>query len=134
MIDTKEHPHFVFIDESGVLQNDPNQPLFAVGLLAIDKTSRLHQALQKVRCQAIASCRNARGFEFKFSSATLNNLAYYKKLIDVALNQHEIKVSVSVLDKTNQPKAGEWYRGSTWESYLAHTIELVRRAVEINAL
>ena len=72
--------YFGFIDETGVLHNDPGQRFFPIGLLKCEDTSALYEELRRIKSQVESRLdlerRNkglpAKGtcFEFKFSSIT----------------------------------------------------------------
>ena len=42
-----------FMDETGVLSNDPNQRYFALGLLKLENTSTFYESIKIIRDNAI---------------------------------------------------------------------------------
>jgi hypothetical protein len=124
------YPYFAFIDESGTLAKDPNQPIFAIGLLLIDDTSRLLQELQNIKSQAIAGTGSkAKLFEFKFKGITKGNYMYYQQMIDVALSFPQLRICVFIMDKRNPKIQISTHFNSTWDAYLSYTKLVIRKNV-----
>lgn len=123
-------PYFCFIDSSGVLEKDPNQPFFGIGVLMIEDTSRLHQELALIKSKAIAATKaRAKTFEFKFNRITRTSRPFYQDLIDAAFAHKRNRVCVFVLDKTDPKIQPDKYFKSTWDAYLSYTKLVIRRNV-----
>ena len=82
--------YFGFIDETGVLHNDPDQRFFAIGLLKCEDTSALYEELRTLKNRAESKLdleRQTKGlpvkkgcFEFKFSSITPGRTSFIMNL------------------------------------------------------
>lgn len=104
---------FGFMDETGVLSNDPQQRFFALGLLKIAQTSLLYENLKKLkdRYQLPGS------FEFKFTGIKQNNhLALHKELVDICFAHSDFFFAGIVIDKDGENHSAP---ESTWEMQLA---------------
>ena len=85
--------YFGFIDETGVLHNDPDQRFFAIGLLKCEDTSALYEELRMLKNRTESKLdleRQIKGlpvkkgcFEFKFSSITRGSHEFYYDLINL---------------------------------------------------
>ena len=60
---------FGFMDETGVLSNDPQQRFFALGLLKIAQTSPLYENMKKLKDRY----QLPGNFEFKFTGIKQNS-------------------------------------------------------------
>jgi hypothetical protein len=125
-----DFPYFAFIDESGVLSNDPNQPFFALGLLLIEDTSEMTVELNRLKARVLkAFPHSKKGFEFKFKNVTRDYRRYYEELIDIAL-AHPMKVCVFILDKTDPRIDVSKYFKTTWDAYIGYSKLLIRNNVK----
>jgi len=125
-----DYPYFAFIDESGTLAKDPNQPIFAIGLLLVDDTTRILQELQSIKAQAISGTGSkGKLFEFKFKGITRGNYKYYQKLLDVALSFPQLRICVFIMDKRNPKIQIDSHFNSTWDAYLSYTKLVIRKNV-----
>ena len=121
-----ERPLFAFMDESGVLINDPKQPFFSLGLLLIEDTSKIFRELMIIRSQAIAELKvPSKGFEFKFNHIRKSSVAIYKRLIDTTC-KYPIKVCVFVLDKTATGVDPDSFFKTTDDAYVRYAKMIVR--------
>lgn len=122
------NPYFAFIDESGVLQKDPNQPFFALGMLLIEDTSTLFHEITLLKRQAASATGNSRkAFEFKFKEITYRSRPFYERLIDTACSG-SIEVKVCVLDKSRISSEGKKYI-DIWESYNRYIRDMIEESV-----
>jgi hypothetical protein len=123
-------PNFAFIDESGVLDNDPNQPFFALGLMLIEDTPEMTLELNNLKGQVLKAFPSLRkDFEFKFKNVTKGYQPFYENLIDVALS-HPIKISVFVLDKTDPSIDVSKYFKTTWDAYISYSKLILKNNVK----
>ncbi len=110
---------FMFIDESGVLQNDPNQPLFCLGLLKLHDTSRLYRQVKVIKDRLQHS-------ELKFAKVKNSNLHLYIDLLDAYLNYRDGYFSAFILDKRRPGIDVGRYFPNTWDAYIGYSRLLVR--------
>ncbi len=121
------YPYFVFIDESGVLENDPDQKLFALGFLFIRDTSELVESLSQLKAKTRQKIKMKHGqaFEFKFSKITYQTITYYEQLIDKVLSS-SAKVVIFTLDKSDPKIDVNRYFKSTWDAQISYTKLVLR--------
>ncbi|MCV6608284.1 MAG: DUF3800 domain-containing protein [Campylobacterales bacterium] len=116
---------FGFMDETGVLSNDPNQRFFALGLLKLEDTSLFYEDLKKIRDNAI-NATGKKDYEFKFAGTTKNNIFHSKKLIDYCLNNPKFYFSAVLLDKAHKDLDLSSVYTSTWEAQISFAKTLVK--------
>lgn len=103
---------FGFIDETGVLSNDPNQRFFALGILKLENTSSLFEEIKRLKDRN----QKSKGFEFKFTGIKKNSdLKIHKELIDICLANPEFSFACIVVDKQNPNHTIDT---STWQMQL----------------
>ncbi len=110
---------FMFINESGVLQNDPNQPLFCLGLLKLHDTSRLYRQVKEIRDRLVDS-------EFKFTKVKDSNFHLYVELLNAYLNYKDGYFCAFILDKLRPGMDVKRYFSDTWDAYIGYSKLLVR--------
>lgn len=113
---------FVFIDESGVLANDPNQPFFGIGLLKIYDTTLLYQKVKNVKDKLISR-------EFKFSNVNRGNLSLYLELLDAYFSYSNCYFCLFVLDKFNPNVQIKQYFSNVWDAYIGYSKLLLRNNI-----
>lgn len=115
------------MDESGVLENDPDQKLFALGFLFIGDTSELVESLSQLKATARRNLKMKRGqaFEFKFNKLTYQTVTYYEQLIDEVLSS-SVRVVIFLLDKSDPKIDVPRYFKSTWDAHIAYTKLVLR--------
>ncbi len=115
------------MDESGVLENDPDQKLFALGFLFIENTSDLVESLSQLKATTRRSINMKRGqaFEFKFNKITYQTVTYYEQLIDQVLSS-SARVVIFTLDKSDPKIDVSKYFKSTWDAHIAYTKLVLR--------
>ena len=128
--------YFGFIDETGVLHNDPGQRFFAIGLLKCEDTSALYEELRRIKSQVESRLdlerRNkglpAKGtcFEFKFSSITGTSYKFYRELIDLYFKFPSLEFCSLVIDKKNPDVKIEEVFPDTWEAYISYSKMLIK--------
>lgn len=124
-----------FIDETGVLNKDPKQRFFAIGLLKCEDTSTLLEELVTLKNRTREKLRLAQAekglpvsscdFEFKFSSITKTSAKYYCDLISLYFKFPALQFSALVLDKANPKIDIDKFFPSTWEAYISYSKMLV---------
>lgn len=152
--------YFVFIDESGVLDESKNiQPFFAVGLLKMFDTSLIteelsqkhydYYSLQKEnRKKMIHGLKDnpkiltqqdlnllllsTRHYEHKFTKITFTTLERYKSFIDTAF-KFPLYFCVLVIDK-NDPNFDRLIYKNYWEAYISYSKLLCKYNCKIDNL
>lgn len=113
---------FGFIDETGVLSNDPQQRFFALGLLKLENTSALYEDIKKLKD------RYRKTNEFKFTDIKINShLRLYKELVDICFAHPEFFFACIVIDKQN---GSHTTPPSTWEMQLELAKRHIRSSVK----
>lgn len=103
---------FGFMDETGVLSNDPLQRFFALGLLKLENTSALFEDMKRLKDRY----SKPKGFEYKFTGIKKDSdLAIHKELIDICFAHPEFSFACIVVDKLNENHSTP---DSTWEMQL----------------
>lgn len=123
-----DFPYFGFVDESGVLSNDPTQPFFALGLLLIEDTSEMTVQLNALKGRVIDAYPAAKK-DFEFKNVTRDYRPYYEELIDIAL-AHPIKVCIFILDKTDPKIDVSKHFKTTWDAYIGYSKLLILNNVK----
>lgn len=113
----------IFVDESGVLARDPNQPLFGIGMLKIADTSKLYEALKAIKDQLKAR-------EFRFSQINKSTFARYQDLIRTYFSFPECYYSCLVLDKLDPGIQIGKYFSNTWDAYIGYSKLLIKNNLE----
>lgn len=113
---------FGFIDETGVLSNDPNQRFFALGILKLENTSSLFEDIKKLKDRY----KKSKGFEFKFTGIKKDSdLKLHKELIDICFSHPEFSFACIVVDKQNP---NHILNTTTWDMQL----ELAKKHIKSN--
>src|SRR4030043_1690318 len=128
--------YFGFIDETGVLHNDPDQRFFAIGLLKCEDTSALYEELRTLKNRAESKLdleRQTKGlsakkgsFEFKFSSITRSSHEFYYELINLYFKFTELQFCSLIIDKANPGVKIEEVFPDTWEAYIGYSKMLIK--------
>jgi len=134
--------YFGFIDETGVLHNDPDQRFFAIGLLKCEDTSALYEELRTLKNRAESKLdlkRQSEGlpvkkgcFEFKFSSITRNSHEFYYELINLYFKFVNLQFCSLVIDKANPGVKIEEIFPDTWEAYIGYSKLLIKNNMKMN--
>jgi Protein of unknown function (DUF3800) len=119
---------WAFIDETGVLSNDPQQPFFALGLLKTGETSILYERLNKISQRAKSKSGNNK-FEFKFNKINNNNTSFYIDLIDIFFEFPDLYFKCLILNKKDPNINFNRYFSSTWEAQISYTKLLLKHTV-----
>lgn len=134
--------YFGFIDETGVLHNDPDQRFFAIGLLKCEDTSALYEELWTLKNRAESKLdleRQIKGlpvrkgcFEFKFSSITRGSHEFYYELINLYFKFAKLQFCSLVIDKVNPEVKIEEVFPDTWEAYIGYSKMLIKNNMKAN--
>jgi hypothetical protein len=123
-------PAFCFMDESGVLAEDPSQPYFALGFLFIEDTSKLVETLSELKAQARQNIQpGGCDFEFKFKRVTYRTVQYFEKLIDIVLS-HPARIVVFFLDKTDSRITPSRYFKGSWDAYIGYSKLVIKSKIK----
>ena len=94
---------FGFMDETGVLANDPTQPYFALGLLRLNDTSKLLQKITTIKARhkgIINSINKDNNFniqELKFNSLSQGKyIQMYKDIVKACLDYEHFYFSTII--------------------------------------
>lgn len=131
--------YFGFIDETGVLSNDPSQRFFALGILLTENVATLNTQLRKIKDQCVSKLdlirqqkslsRSEKSFEFKFKNVTKSVVPHYYDLIDLYFKFTGLKFCCLVFDKKNPNfKINELFP-DTWSAYISYSKMLIRNNV-----
>lgn len=128
-----------FIDETGVLYQDPKQRFFVLGLLKCEDTSTLLEELVTLKNRTREKLLLAQAekglpssvcdFEFKFSSITKTSAKYYCDLISLFFKFPALSFNALVLDKANPRVDMAKAFPDTWEAYINYSKMLVTGAL-----
>ena len=117
-----------FIDETGVLQNSPDQRFFGIGLLKCEDTSVLSHELTRLKNKAEGKLKNG-SFEFKFNCINNSSYELYYELISLYFKFKSLQFSCLMLDKENpRIKMNEVYK-DTWNAYIIFSKYLIEKNV-----
>lgn len=121
---------FVFTDESGVVEGDPNQPFYGIGLLKLTRVGPwnhdLNQILQQaVSAQAAAGGGKGKPFEFKFNRLNQPTYAHYEKLIDYFLTQVDGYFNAFVVDKNHPGININRIYPASWDALLGYSYQII---------
>ena len=128
-----------FLDETGVLADDPNQRFFGLGLLKLNDTSKLYSELWRLKNKAeskVADYRSnrlgvpERSFEFKFSKINNTNFNFYINLLKVYFDIPGIRFYAFIVDKCTEYKNNN--KSNVWDSYINFSCNLLRKSIAHN--
>lgn len=134
--------YFGFIDETGVLHDDPDQRFFGVGLLKCEDTSALYEELRILKSRTESKLdleRKKKGlaskpgcFEFKFSSITRGSHEFYYDLISLYFKFSKLQLCSLVIDKNNPAINIKEIYPSSWEAYISYSKLLIKNNLHEN--
>lgn len=110
--------NWVFMDETGLLVNDPTQPYFALGTLKLEQTATLFAELNRLN-QRARSKVNPR-FEFKFNRINSNNRRLYMDLVDLFFRFPGLYFKAFVVDTQHPGFDLEGYFRGPWEAQIRY--------------
>ncbi len=111
-----------FIDETGVLQKDPNQRFFGLGLLRLESTAPLYEESCRLKNKILSKLTRLQNpFEFKFNGINSTNLSYYRDLLDLYFSFPRAAFTAFVIDKQSPKFQMEKFYGDIWEAYIGYS-------------
>lgn len=118
---------WIFMDETGVLTSDPNQPFFALGAMKVPQTPTLYEELSSLHKKA-QSRINPR-FEFKFNRINRTNKDYYTDLVDLFFDFPELYFKAFLVDKQHPKFDMAAFFRSSWEAQISYAKLLLRNMI-----
>ena len=142
--------YFGFIDETGILQTDPKQRFFGLGLLKLEDTAEFYNLLSKYYHKVISNIEakrklkiktlpnlidkkkifdllhSNRRFEFKFNRVDEISLSDYMGLIDVYIQFPNNYFCTLVIDKDDPTFDFREYFPAAWEAYIGYSKTLIK--------
>ncbi len=119
---------WIFVDETGLIVRDPNQPFFGLGALKLEQTATLYQELN-VLYQRAKSHINPR-FEFKFNRINNANKQYYVDLVDLFFDFPGLYFKAFVADTEHPGFDWEGYFRSPWEAQISYAKLLIGNMID----
>ncbi len=119
---------WVFMDETGLLVNDPDQPFFALGVLKLGQTATLYQELNSLS-QRARSKINPR-FEFKFNRINSNNRRFYMDVVDLFFTFPDLYFKAFVVDTQHPGFDLEGYFRGSWEAQISYAGLLLENVID----
>ncbi|MBM3709806.1 MAG: hypothetical protein FJW61_05235 [Actinobacteria bacterium] len=125
-----------FLDETGVLAEDPNQRFFGLGLLKLYDTSILYSELWKLKNKAESQVSNYRTFkliltkkpfEFKFSKINNSNCSFYLNLLKIYFKIPKLNFTAYIVDKNSEVK--KINKHNVWENYINLSCTLIKNNI-----
>ena len=120
-----------FIDDTGVLSNDPNQRFFGLGLLKLENTAPFYEEMVRLKDRVVSLLpKLGKPFEFKFNDINKSNYGFYRDLVELYFTFPENYFCVLVLDKINPMVDIPKFFPSTWDAYISYSGLLVKKNIE----
>jgi len=105
-----------FIDDTGVLEKDPNQRFFGLRLLKFEETAPFYQEVTTLKDRVVSFLPNLKKpFEFKFNKINRSNYKFYYDLLEIYFLFPKISTCIFVVDKMNSNSDFSNYLISSWE-------------------
>ena len=124
---------FCFLDGTGVLDYDPNQRFFGLGLLKIKETAPFYQEVSTLKDRAVSFLTNLRKpFDFKFNKINKSNYKFYYDLLEIYFSFPKLSTCVFAVDKTNTNFDFSKYFISSREAYIRHSKPLIKNYLRKN--
>lgn len=119
-----------FIDETGVLQKDPAQRFFGLGLLRLNETAALYEQLTLLKSKVVSGLTKLRDrFEFKFNEVNRTNYGFYRDLLDIYFSFPDAAFTAFVIDKQSPQFQMEKFYGDVWEAYIGYSRLVVHKNI-----
>jgi hypothetical protein len=124
---------FGFLDAGGVLENDPSQKFFGIGLLKVADTAALYEQLALLKSRSIAAMRDLKKpFEFHFSDINRTDFPYYRELIDLYFKYSGVRFCAFVIDKTDPAFHADHFFDSTWDALISYSKLVVEKNIDVD--
>lgn len=125
--------YFGFLDDTGVLEHDPSQRFFGLGLLKLEETAPFYQEVTTLKDRVVSFLPNLKKpFEFKFNKINKSNYRFYYDLLEIYFSFPEISTCIFVVDKMNPNFDFSKYFISSWEAYIGYSKLLIKNNLEAN--
>ena len=124
---------FVFMDETGLLNDTKNQPYFAIGLLKILDTSPMYHVFEKLLSKA-KQLHKKKNFEFKFADIRLTDYKIYMDLLNEYFSFSTASCAILVIDKTDPEFGYKSYFEDTWSAQIEYAKMLLKRDLSLDEM
>lgn len=131
---------FGFMDETGVLSNDPAQRFFALGLLKASDTSTFYEQMVRLKNSAESerneflgtseAIKAAGTFEYKFNNIHKPTLKHYLSMVDLYFSFPNHNFSCLIVDKLHP--SFEVTQKDTWDLYIQFAATIVKENISKN--
>jgi len=118
---------WVFMDETGVLAQDPHQSYFGLGVLKIQETAAFYQDLNLIMQKAKSNINS--NFEFKFNRINNNNKDLYIDFFEIFFKHKNVFFKAFVVDKLHPKFDLNKYFSGTWEAQIGYSKLLLRNII-----
>lgn len=119
-----------FIDDTGVLEKDPNQRFFGLGLLKLEETAPFYQEVTILKDRVVSFLPNLKKpFEFKFNKINKSNYRFYYDLLEIYFSFPKNITCIFVVDKMNINFDYPKYFISSWEAYIGYSKLLIKNNI-----
>lgn len=123
--------YLAFIDETGTLTKDLQQPYFGLGIIYLKNTANIYNDLVLVKERAISYFHSTEPFkEFKFSLVNDLNLIFYKQILNIFkiyTDKADISFESLIIDKSNPNSNWENLSHNTYEAYTYYSDKLINQ-------
>ncbi len=120
-----------FIDETGVLQKDPNQRFFGLGFLKLKNTAAMYEELNRLKSRFLAVFSHLqKPFEFKFNDINRTNYQYYHDLVDLYFSFPQAAFYAFVIDKQSPKFEMDKFFSDVWNAYIGYSKLVIEKNVE----
>ncbi|PKP57765.1 hypothetical protein CVT91_09895 [Candidatus Atribacteria bacterium HGW-Atribacteria-1] len=125
--------YFGFLDDTGVLEHDPNQRFFGLGLLKLEETAPFYQEVATLKDKVVSFLPNLKKpFEFKFNKINKSNYRFYYELLEIYFSFPKINACIFVVDKMGINFDFPKYFISSWEAYIGYSKLLIKNNLGAN--
>ena len=143
---------FIFTDESGVVENEPSQPFYGIGMLKLSDAGRWSDATNRIIDRYVsgvefrAASERQRGiaqgqpvapkvqlprsaYELKFSQVKASTRPHYEELVDYFTGQGDGYFCAFVIDKRTPGIHPIRACGSPWNALIKYSLTLLRNNI-----
>lgn len=126
--------YFGFLDDTGVLEHDPNQRFFGLGLLKLKETAPFYQKVATLKDKVVFFYRILKNHLsldlIKLTKVIIYRLYY--DLLEIYFSFPKINASIFVVDKMNINFNFPKYFISSWEAYIGYSKLLIKSNLGAN--